>query len=64
MRIALELAQHNRVYEDIATKFFEHFLDIAAPSTASGKAALGLWDRTGRIYYDQLCPAGWPERAD
>src|SRR5262249_10263305 len=29
MRIALELAQHNHVYEDIATKFFEHFLYIA-----------------------------------
>ena len=26
MRIALELALHNHVYEDIATKFFEHFL--------------------------------------
>src|SRR5580692_2306131 len=30
LRISLELARHNRVYEDIATKFFEHFLDIAA----------------------------------
>ncbi len=29
MRIALELALHNHVYEDIATKFFEHFLHIA-----------------------------------
>ncbi len=29
MRIALELAEHNHVYEDIASKFFEHFLDIA-----------------------------------
>jgi hypothetical protein len=29
MRIALELAQQNHVYEDIATKFFEHFLQIA-----------------------------------
>src|SRR5262245_38991979 len=29
MRIALELALHNPVYEDIATKFFEHFLNIA-----------------------------------
>src|SRR6185295_17175465 len=29
MRIALELALHNPVYEDIATKFFEHFLHIA-----------------------------------
>ena len=30
MRISLELALHNPVYEDIATKFFEHFLGIAA----------------------------------
>ncbi len=29
MRIALELAEHNHVYEDIASKFFEHFLSIA-----------------------------------
>ena len=33
MRIALELAQHNHVYEDIATKFFEHFLHIAEAMT-------------------------------
>ena len=33
MRIALELAQHNPVYEDIATKFFEHFLHIAEAMT-------------------------------
>ena len=33
MRIALELALHNPVYEDIATKFFEHFLYIAEAMT-------------------------------
>ncbi len=33
MRIALELAQHNAVYEDIASKFFEHFLRIAEAMT-------------------------------
>ena len=36
MRIALELAQHNHVYEDIATKFFEHFLYIAEAMTNIG----------------------------
>ncbi len=37
MRIALELALHNKVYEDIATKFFEHFLGIAAAINADGR---------------------------
>ena len=37
MRIALELAQHNQVYEDIATKFFEHFLHIAEAMTNIGE---------------------------
>ena len=37
MRIALELALHNPVYEDIATKFFEHFLDIAEAMTNIGE---------------------------
>src|SRR5437879_1939327 len=36
MRIALELALHNPVYEDIATKFFEHFLEIAEAMTNIG----------------------------
>jgi hypothetical protein len=53
MRIALELALHNRVYEDIATKFFEHFLNIAA-AINSGNSGLGLWDETDSFYYDQL----------
>ena len=53
LRIALELAQHNKVYEDIATKFLEHFLNIAAAinTTAEG---LGLWDEQDEFYYDEL----------
>ena len=54
MRIALELAQHNQVYEDIATKFFEHFLDIAAAINGVEDGALGLWDNEDEFYYDQL----------
>src|SRR5262249_53531472 len=54
MRIALELAKHNRVYEDIATKFFEHFLHIAEAMTNIGNAHIGLWDENDRFYYDEL----------
>jgi hypothetical protein len=52
--IALELAQHNRVYEDIATKFFEHFLDIASAINGAEDGALGLWDNEDEFYYDHL----------
>ncbi len=54
MRIALELAQTNPVYEDIATKFFEHFLHIAeAMANLSGDGA-GLWDEQDGFFYDAL----------
>ena len=56
MRIALELAQHNRVYEDIATKFFEHFLHIAEAMTHIGgdDGGIGLWDEKDEFFYDVL----------
>jgi hypothetical protein len=54
MRIALELARHNRVYEDIATKFFEHFLYIAEAMTNMAGAGVGLWDEEDHFFYDQL----------
>jgi hypothetical protein len=54
MRIALELALHNRVYEDIAAKFFEHFLYIAAAMTNMRGADIGLWDEQDEFYYDEL----------
>ena len=55
LRIALELAQHDKVYEDIATKFFQHFLDIAAAINSEGEGSLGLWDNEDEFYYDHLC---------
>jgi hypothetical protein len=55
LRIALELAQHNKVYEDIATKFFEHFLDIAAAINGVEDGAIGLWNNEDEFYYDHLC---------
>jgi hypothetical protein len=54
MRIALELAQHNHVYEDIATKFFEHFLGIAEAMTNMARQGIGLWDDEDGFYYDVL----------
>ena len=54
MRIALELAQYNRVYEDIATKFFEHFLYIAAAMNNIGDQGVGLWDDDDEFFYDVL----------
>ncbi len=55
MRIALELALHDRVYEDIATKFFEHFLYIAnAMSNIGGDQHIGLWDEEDQFFYDVL----------
>ena len=54
MRIALELARHNRVYENIATKFFEHFLHIAEAMNNIGEGGLGLWCDREEFYYDVL----------
>jgi hypothetical protein len=54
MRIALELAKHNKVYEDIATKFFEHFLHIAEAMNNIGEGGIGLWCEKDEFYYDAL----------
>jgi hypothetical protein len=53
MRIALELAQHNHAYEDIASKFFEHFLQIAE-AMAQCAQGMGLWDDQDGFFYDVL----------
>jgi hypothetical protein len=54
MRIALELAQHNPAYDDMATKFFEHFLYIAEAMTDMGGRGVGLWNEDDGFYYDVL----------
>ena len=54
LRIALELAMEDRVYEDIAVKFFEHFLYIAQAMTNMGGEGIGLWDDDDEFYYDVL----------
>jgi hypothetical protein len=54
MRMALELAQEDPAYEDIASKFFEHFLLIAGAMTNLCNEGLGLWDDQDNFYYDWL----------
>jgi hypothetical protein len=53
LAIALELASQDPAYEDIASKFFEHFVHIVdAINTLGGN---GLWNDDDGFYYDQLC---------
>lgn len=55
MQISLELALHNKVYEDMASKFFEHFLYIAgAVMNIMGVGDTGLWDEEDGFFYDEL----------
>ncbi|HEX9114577.1 MAG TPA: glucosidase, partial [Anaerolineae bacterium] len=54
LTIALELARKDRVYEDIATKFFEHFLYIAAAMNNIAGQGIALWDEEDEIFYDVL----------
>jgi hypothetical protein len=56
LAIALELAAEDPVYEDIASKFFEHFIEITdAMNTVGGD---GLWDDRDGFYYDELLVNG------
>ena len=58
LAIALELAAEDTTYEDIATKFFEHFLFIAHAMTDRGDASLCLWDDDDQFFYDVLYRGG------
>jgi hypothetical protein len=52
LSMALELAQQDPTYEDIASKFFEHFVRIADAMNALGGS--GLCTEADGFYYDQL----------
>jgi hypothetical protein len=52
LSMALELAQEDSTYEDIASKFFEHFVHIADAMNSLGGS--GLWHESDGFYYDQL----------
>jgi Mannosylglycerate hydrolase MGH1-like glycoside hydrolase domain/Glycosyl hydrolase family 63 C-terminal domain len=54
LRIAIELAQEDEAYQDIATKFFEHFLMIGGAMTNLRGQGLSLWDDTDNFFYDWI----------
>ena len=54
LTIALELARTNPAYEDIATKFFEHFLYIAGALNDIGGQGIMLWNDDDQFFYDVL----------
>jgi hypothetical protein len=54
MRIALELAKENPVYEGLATKFFQHYVYVAAAMKNMGNRDYSLWDERDGFFYDVL----------
>jgi hypothetical protein len=56
LAIALELARDNPATEDMASKFFEHFVAIVDAMNALGGS--GLWDEEDGFYYDQIRSEG------
>ncbi|MGE3805243.1 MAG: glucosidase [Gemmataceae bacterium] len=57
MRIALELAKENKVYEGLAIKFFQHYVYVAAAMKNMGNRDYSLWDERDGFFYDVL---RWP----
>jgi hypothetical protein len=56
LAMAMELADGDPAYEDVASKFFEHFVAIAEAMNTLG--GTGLWDEVDGFYYDQLSVNG------
>jgi hypothetical protein len=60
LAMAMELAREEPVYDDLASKFFEHFVAIA--DAMNGLGGTGLWDEHDGFYYDQIHLDGRPVR--
>ena len=54
LAIAMELATHDPAYEDVASKFWEHFIYIAHAMNHLGHGGMGLWDGKDGFFYDVL----------
>ena len=65
LNISLELAKHRRIYEDIASKFFEHFILISDAMTfkSGSKEEKSLWNEEDGFYYDAISWGGpWSQQ--
>ncbi|MGH9658243.1 MAG: MGH1-like glycoside hydrolase domain-containing protein, partial [Bryobacteraceae bacterium] len=54
LAIAMELATFDPAYQDVASKFFEHFVHITNAMNHLGSDSMGLWDEADGFYYDVL----------
>ncbi|MGQ0622271.1 MAG: MGH1-like glycoside hydrolase domain-containing protein [Panacagrimonas sp.] len=54
MRIALELAKENPVYQSLATKYFQHYIYVGAAMKKMGSQNVNLWDEEDGFFYDVL----------
>lgn len=54
LKISLELAKENPIYQDLASKFYEHFLGIANAMTNCGNQGHCLWNDDDQFFYDAL----------
>jgi hypothetical protein len=63
LEMSLELALVDPVYEDLAIKFYEHFVRIAAAANAAGDGHDAMWDEEDGFFYDVLrVPGQWSTR--
>jgi hypothetical protein len=58
LEMALEISQYNPAYEDVTTKFFEHFVYIAESLNRIGENWTGSWDDQDGFFYDVLAMPG------
>ncbi|HEV2306482.1 MAG TPA: hypothetical protein VGR93_13240 [Candidatus Acidoferrales bacterium] len=63
LAMAMELAHEDPAYEDLASKFFEHFVYIADAMNSIGSKELGLWDEVDGFYYDMAHFSGGNQMA-
>ena len=54
LSMSIELSRYDRAYEDVASKFFEHFVYISRAMNDMGGEGIGLWDEQDGFYYDVL----------
>lgn len=55
LQIALELSEYDRVYEEMAIKFAEHFYWIASAMSGGAESGYKMWDEEDKFFYDVLC---------
>lgn len=54
LKISLEISKEDDAYDDMATKFFGHFIHIAQALNAMNEENKGIWDETDGFFYDKI----------